>query len=428
MHFPSIVSQEGAVDGSSPGAHNGDAPRADSAADAALEVEKSKRPLDAVYPLLSSPPKPPRSRSRSDVCVISRRTQLAVFAHSSAGTRVQINLEGRPVEGLMFASSDAAVAADAISGGDALNDDGPIWVYERTPRAVIPGYGNKVTVLADVEPSPGAEGPGAEAASRAAGAAGPSAVEMEASAVPFPLPGTTAAAADAATAATDATATTTAAAAASGAVARGAGGQPVEPPPEGTECRDPPAAFVSAGAAAAAGGGGEGAAAAAAAAQAAALQPGLAAATARMAALAAGSAPRGEASSASAQAPTGAEVGLPDAGTGNAMPTATEAAAMTYALLSEQRIHAANSKFAAFEKKHGLKSTTINHHSQWRASSTIPLEAHAECVALAAALHAETAAVKQLFKNDQARLTSGRLGETMKTAAVYAYKARMAGW
>ena len=91
-----------------------------------------------------------RVRPAAGPTEIKNKTQLGSFVHAPAGTRIRVSLLGRgPVEGLMFASSRAAVAANAMSEDDTLilHGEKPIWLFEGQPRVVTTGYSNPITVL-----------------------------------------------------------------------------------------------------------------------------------------------------------------------------------------------------------------------------------------------------------------------------------------
>jgi len=110
---------------------------------------------------------------------ISTVRRLHSFVHAPTGTRVGIRLpEHGSVEGVMFATARAAVAAGALAEVDQpgpADASKPVCIFQRRLHFVKPGYReNAITVLGAVHaPAPGASVNGTDAAMAEAGLALP---------------------------------------------------------------------------------------------------------------------------------------------------------------------------------------------------------------------------------------------------------------
>lgn len=110
---------------------------------------------------------------------ISTVRRLHSFVHAPTGTRVGIRLpEHGSVEGVMFATARAAVAAGALAEVDQpgpADASKPVCIFQRRLHFVKPGYrDNAITVLGAVRaPAPGASVNGTDAAMAEAGLALP---------------------------------------------------------------------------------------------------------------------------------------------------------------------------------------------------------------------------------------------------------------
>ena len=150
------MTSQGGAGGSAYGALEGGAPSGSAAARVDPTSAGASAPgggggkRHAAGPASPKKPMGRRVRPAAGPTEIKNKTQLGSFVHAPAGTRIRVSLLGRgPVEGLMFASSRAAVAANAMSEDDTLilHGEKPIWLFEGQPRVVTTGYSNPITVL-----------------------------------------------------------------------------------------------------------------------------------------------------------------------------------------------------------------------------------------------------------------------------------------
>ena len=150
------MTSQGGAGGSAYGALEGGAPSGSAAARVDPTSAGASAPgggggkRHAAGPASPKKPMGRRVRPAAGPTEIKNKTQLGSFVHAPAGTRIRVSLLGRgPVEGLMFASSRAAVAANAMSEDDTLilHGEKPIWLFEGQPRLVTTGYKNPITVL-----------------------------------------------------------------------------------------------------------------------------------------------------------------------------------------------------------------------------------------------------------------------------------------